>query len=165
MHWSAGVGCLVLDYQHVTLLQRGLLFVRDEYGVHFGIHHLLPHFITSGLACVFPLVLILSCALQPMYSFLSSQDAGSYQAAVAHPITQPRFHEGVDSRQKTHSKKPRMNTAPCSPHTPSQSVEPVPFNGKTSGTLRAHRDRRTSWARTACCRQRAVCGRTGRAPA
>ena len=59
-------------------------------------------------------------------------------------------------------KKPRMNTTPCFPI---HAHHATMLNGMTSGTWRAHLDRRTSWARTACYRQRAMCGRTGQGPA
>lgn len=69
-------------------------------------------------ACAFHCVFV--SFLQPICSFLSSQDPDSLQATIARPTTQPCRKVVVRRRPM---KKPRMlNTAPCSPYT----ISPVP---------------------------------------
>lgn len=61
----------------------------------------------------------------------------------------------------------RMRPKPCCKPvtTPAPLLFLAPFIGKTSGIWHAHLDRRTSWARTVCCRQRGGYGRKRQEPA
>jgi hypothetical protein len=116
----------------------------------------------SRIAC-FPRCLVVSHVVLATNVFvLSSQDPSPIRSPSA------RRHRNLfactRNRTMNHSKEAHEehHTMP-SPYTPQSQHHPYPpLNGTTSGNASGRRDRRTSWARTACYRRRAVCGRTGR---
>jgi hypothetical protein len=80
------------------------------------------------------------------------------------PVREPDipFVNAASSNLKSFS--PAINNIPKRDD-PTKHPHPILFNGTISGISHVHLDRRTSSARTVCCRLQGVSCRTGRAPA
>lgn len=76
----------------------------------------------------------------------------------------PSRHRRHEQRSKPCSRKASTSAFCCDRDLHNKTASHR-FNGKTSGSEHGHRDHRTSWARSVCCRPRGECGRTRRVPA